>query len=255
MTEYSTSQFLSENFHQNLEKYVSQYVMFIDYVPLVGPLFNISHAMNLLWTIWQGQESTQADDEEEKATARVLREKGITAVVTALVDILILCLAVGVIAFVSHTMIKMEAFAPLRHLLILFILGNVIVIAVGLKMVGSQLAIHLTRQLVEVNHVSTSVVKSANITASAIEKLVETTNSTTNRIYCRVSYTKRIITYYTLMVILAPVNLVRLINFKMHIGIKQIKFQTAHFTRSALLGTSKLFRTIIRIFLKLFFIF
>src|SRR5699024_7818672 len=158
----------------------------IDYIPFLGPMYNATYALNLLFSIWPGKSVPASDNSSDDSTpvsdialekSRMVRVKGLTAVATALIDIFTLCLTVGVIAFVCDCLVRINTFAFVRQLLILFILANVVALTVGSKIITGQLVEHLTHQLEEVNSVSTSMVKSVTITASAIERIVETTNT------------------------------------------------------------------------------
>jgi len=163
-----------------MTKYFNQCLLMIDYIPIVGPMYNATYALNLLFSFWPGKQ-VEGEDEDEvsRGKSRLVRVKGMTAIATALIDIFTLCFTLGVLAFVCDCLVRINTFAFIRQLLILFIMANVIALTVGAKIVTGQLVEHLTQQLEEMNSVSTSMVKSVTITASAIERIVETTNTKT----------------------------------------------------------------------------
>lgn len=187
---------------EKMEKYFNRLLLFIDYIPLLGSLYNATNALNLLYTLWcratigtrtsytnnnaniaENDSENDADESVLKQKSRLIREKGLTAIVTALIDIINICLAVAVIAFICDRLVLIQTFAIVRQLLISVVLANVLAMTIGAKIITKQLVLHLTQQLEDVNHVSTSMVKSVTITASAIERIVETTESTTGRFF------------------------------------------------------------------------
>ncbi|XP_075675798.1 uncharacterized protein LOC113798727 [Dermatophagoides pteronyssinus] len=240
MSELSWSQQLIQYGPQLLsdwEKYYQRLIIFIDFVPLLGPLYNAGHALNLLWIIWRSSifsnqrsssSSSQSsnnveniDDEfnnnnnnienydendliKNRDKYRQVRERGLTAIVTALIDIFTICLALAVIAFICDCLLRIQTFAFIRHLCILFIIINTFALTIGAKIIAGQAVINVTRQLEDVNHVGVSVVKSAHITASAIERIVETTETTTNIFVgsCYYVWTRSV--FYTIQTITFP---------------------------------------------------
>ncbi|KAH7639177.1 uncharacterized protein LOC124500572 [Dermatophagoides farinae] len=241
MSELSWSQqFLTRNGPQllaNWEKYYIRLIVFIDYVPLLGPLYNAGHALNLLWLIWRGSffpnrrqllrhrtlnnenindefndnvgdDDYDDDDENDllknREKYRQVRERGLTAIVTALIDIFTICLALAVIAFICDCLLRIQTFAFVRQLCILFIMINILALTIGAKIIAGQAVINVTRQLEDVNHVGISMVKSAHITATAIERIVETTETTTNIFVRTCQYIWSRIVFYTIKTITFP---------------------------------------------------
>lgn len=210
------------------EKYYMRFIVFIDFVPLLGPLYNAGHALNLLWMIWRSSifanhnnnnNNNNIDGEfnnnndanyndndivKNREKYRHVRERGITAIVTALIDIFTICLALGVIAFICDCLSRIQTFAFVRQLCILFIMINLFALTIGAKIIAGQAVINVTRQLEDVNHVGISMVKSAHITATTIERIVETTETTTNIFVrtCHHIWTR--LQYYTIQMITFP---------------------------------------------------
>lgn len=198
-----------------MSKYLPETIMLIDYVPFVGPLYNASYALNLLFNFWPierfflfgfwfkdaaaaANSEAAADDHdnsedidamtEDYEKSHLIREKGIIAIMGALIDLGTLCLMLGVMAYVSTCLSAIETWYLVRYLIFALILSNVFALTLASKIITNQLALYATRQLDDVNQVGASVVKSAAITVTAIEKLVETTNTTGNKVVDRVNY-------------------------------------------------------------------
>ena len=222
----SCSRFLGHALHQTL--------LLIDYIPFLGPLYNATYALNLLFSFWPAKASKtfdEGDEEEEDENSegsevhqsssldqleksRLIRVKGLTAVATALIDLLTLCLAVGVIAYVCDCLVRLNTFALIRYLLVLFILFTALALTVGLKIITGQAVDHLTRQLEDVTSVSTSMVKSASITVLAIEKIVETTNRQTSALVDLVTAWWAELVSRVLAVVFFPRDCYRSVEFK-----------------------------------------
>lgn len=219
----SCSRFLGHALHQTL--------LLIDYIPFLGPLYNATYALNLLFSFWPAKSKSFEEDEEEEdedvdssevqqsnfdqqEKSRLIRVKGLTAVATALIDLLTLCLAVGVIAYVCDCLVRLNTFALIRYLLVLFILFTALALTVGLKIITGQAVDHLTRQLEDVTSVSTSMVKSASITVLAIEKIVETTNRQTSALVDLVTAWWAELVSRVLAVVFFPRDCYRSVEFK-----------------------------------------
>ncbi|KAF7496473.1 hypothetical protein SSS_05237 [Sarcoptes scabiei] len=172
---------------ENIQKYLIRLALFIDFIPIAGPIYNASFALNLLWSIWSMSDVNDPDDLDPvpRSKSRRIREKGLTAIVTSLIDVFVICLAVAVIAFVCDGLNRIQTFSIVRNILMLVIILNLLALTIGSKIIANQLIIHLTRQLEDVNHVGKSMVKSVTIATSAIERIAETTETTTNYVMLR----------------------------------------------------------------------
>lgn len=174
----------------------------IDYIPFVGPAYNAAYALNLLLNIWpmnqfasllsgtfldpQPLSLASSDGEElfldEPEKDRQIREKGVIAIVGSFIDLFAVCLSVGVMAYVSTCLSHMETPFLVRHTIFLLIFINIFPLTIAAKIIVNQLALYATRQLEDVNQVGTSMFKSATLTVSAIERIVETTNQTSEQV-------------------------------------------------------------------------
>lgn len=233
-------------------KVFSQSLLFIDYIPFLGPLYNAALALNLLFNLWPTSKDLELVEENEetevqKAEAaleksRLIRVKGMTAVATALIDLLTLCLTVGVIAFVYDCLVRISAYALVRYALVLAVLATGLALTIGSKVVTGQLVESLSRQLEDVGSVSVSMVKSVSITATAIEKIVETTNTRTNAFVGVVTDWWAFFIGHLLAVIFFPRNVYREVMGKVDRQVALTKYQVRRVRyqcRRMVMSTSK----------------
>jgi len=144
-------------------KILNQTMVIIDFLPFLGPIKNAS-------------ESLLANLSHDNKLAR---DKGITALVTAAVDLLGLCLGVASVAYLHEKFNKIDTFAIFRDLLVMAIFITIVAFVIGAKIVIDQLVRLLVDNLVGVNTASAAMVNSVTITASGIEAFVATVSNTT----------------------------------------------------------------------------
>jgi len=144
-------------------KILNQTMVILDFLPFFGPIKNAS-------------ESLLANLSQDNKLAR---DKGITALVTAAIDLLGLCLGVASVAYLHERFHKIDTFTIFRDLLVMAILVTVVAFVIGTKIVVDQLVRLLVDNLVGVNTASAAMVNSVTITASGIEAFVETVSSVT----------------------------------------------------------------------------
>ncbi|KAJ6220382.1 hypothetical protein RDWZM_006194 [Blomia tropicalis] len=211
-----------DSFSNMASKYLYYGFMFIDYIPFIGPMYNATYALNLLFNIWpikilqSFSMNENGSNEVEIEKARLMRVKGLTAIATALIDIFTLCLTLGVLAFSCDCLNRIDTFAFVRQLMFVVVTINMLALTVGSKVITGQLVEHLTGQLEEINTVGTSMVKSVTITATAIERIVETTNSKTSAALIKVNYWWTRTYNIFVMIYTFPIQCFRAINHQMY---------------------------------------
>ncbi|XP_054153612.1 uncharacterized protein LOC128952276 [Oppia nitens] len=144
-------------------KIINRTICIIDFIPFIGPIKNAS-------------ESLLANSSDN---SKLARDKGITALVTAAIDLLGLCLAIASIAYTCEKFNQINTFAVLKHLVNVAILLTVVALVSGSKVVFNQLIKLSINNLVGVNNASAAMVNSVTITATGIETIVESVSNTT----------------------------------------------------------------------------
>ena len=151
--------------------------LLLEYTPIFGPLFTSGTALRALINSFGSKPSS--DQVANEQTSKIIRVKGLSAICSGLVDISLLCFCVVVMAFIGDNLTKISSNVLVYRSTFLIIVLNCLAVSIGAKLVSVQMIEFSTSQLEQVQTVSSSVVKSASITASAIEKIVITTNHRT----------------------------------------------------------------------------
>jgi hypothetical protein len=144
-------------------KLINQTMAIIDFMPFIGPIKNAS-------------ESLLANLSNDHKLAR---NKAITALVTAAIDLLGLCLGIASIAYLYEKFNKIDTFAIVKDILVMAISITIISFVIGAKIVVDQLVKLLVNNLVGVNTASAAMVNSVTITAAGIEAVVGTVSNVT----------------------------------------------------------------------------
>lgn len=177
--------------------------LLVEYTPIIGPLWTSGSALQALWYSFTKDKSIFSPDEE---TSKLIRIKGLSAIVSGLVDISLICFGLIVMAFVGDSLNKLAVNSLVYQSTLAIIVLNCLAVSIGAKLVSVQVIEFSTSQLEQVQTVGSSVVKSASITASAIEKIVVSTNHRTGlAIGAFDSFINRIIQFFVAVVSL-PAN-------------------------------------------------
>lgn len=148
----------------------------IDFMPFIGPIKNVS-------------ESLLANLSNDHKLAR---DKAITALVTAAIDLFGLCLGIASIAYLYEKFNKIDTFAIVKDILVIAILISIVSFVIGAKIVVNQLIKLLVNNLVGVNTASAAMVNSVTITAVGIEAVIGTVSNATYGILFGVKHSWKI---------------------------------------------------------------
>lgn len=182
-------------------------MVIMDFVPFAGSIKNVIESMA----------ANFAND------TKLARDKGITALVTASMDLFGLCLSVGCIAYLFEKCSKIEWISPLKDALIMAVLIAIISIVVGAKIVAEQLTKLLIDNVVGVNTASASMVNSVTMTATGIEAVVETVTDATNGMVSGIKNSWSVTSKSARSVFLTPAKLVKTSSKRISYGQKLLE--------------------------------